>query len=77
MHGRRRSGSLWTFFGEFGLVCLFVFERCAVLQHKTQELSDEHVTVRLVILPPEHVKLPEELERRLAKAGNTFGPLDF
>lgn len=35
---------------------------------ETQELSDEHVTVRLVILPPEHVKLPEELERRLAKA---------
>ena len=35
---------------------------------ETQELTDEHVTVRLVILPPEGVKLPEELERRLAKA---------
>lgn len=35
---------------------------------ETQELTDEHVTVRLVVLPPEGTKLPEELERRLAKA---------
>eukprot|EP00435_Cladocopium_sp_Y103_P073185 s164_g42.t1 len=35
---------------------------------ETQELTDEHVTVRLVVLPPEGAKLPEELERRLAKA---------
>ena len=33
-----------------------------------QELTDEHVTLRLVILPSEQVRLPEELERRLSKA---------
>lgn len=26
---------------------------------ETQELTDEHVTVRLVVLPPEGTKLPE------------------
>eukprot|EP00440_Ansanella_granifera_P056650 gb/GFBE01061403.1/.p1 GENE.gb/GFBE01061403.1/~~gb/GFBE01061403.1/.p1 ORF type:complete len:895 (+),score=210.96 gb/GFBE01061403.1/:1-2685(+) len=35
---------------------------------ETQDLQDEHVVVRLIILPPEGCMLPEELGRRLAKA---------
>jgi len=35
---------------------------------ETQELADDHVVVRLIILPPEGCTLPEELGRRLAKA---------
>ncbi|CAJ1408198.1 unnamed protein product, partial [Effrenium voratum] len=35
---------------------------------ETQELTDEHVTMRLVLLPAEGTALPEELARRLAKA---------
>jgi len=35
---------------------------------ETQELEDEHVMVRMIILPPDDGVLPEELGRRLAKA---------
>jgi len=35
---------------------------------ETQDLQDEHVVVRLIILPPDGHALPEELGRRLAKA---------
>mmetsp|Transcript_23735 Transcript_23735/g.74712 ORF Transcript_23735/g.74712 Transcript_23735/m.74712 type:complete len:912 (-) Transcript_23735:89-2824(-) len=36
---------------------------------ETQDLQDEHVTVRCIILPTDHsVRIPEEFGRRLAKA---------
>lgn len=35
---------------------------------ETVELQDEHVVVRLILLPPEEIALPEELATRLAKA---------